>query len=225
MTDTDDTLARRYLTGSLTEEERAMFEERILTDPAQREDIELTHAMREGIRELAKRGELSALMSEQRTFWGRPIFGIAASVAAMVFAAISILLYTRADNSADGLVAFNSLAPPASRDVLHFELTRGGNSTPDVTWRRTPRPIFLDLELDVGIEPASDYAVSLEVLSGDTKTPILVFPSVSPGSHGFVLLSIHSNLLIAGDYGIRLEPRPAEVNGAQPMVYSLRIVD
>lgn len=223
MTDADQLHVWRYLAGTLTEEERAIFEERVLTDPALQQEIALTHAMREGIRELAKRGELPALMSEEHSFWGRPIFGIAASVAAIIFATASILLYMRAENSAKDFYAVNSLAPTTSREVLRFELTRSASSTSDVTWRRPSVSALLELEFDGGIEPAPIYSVALDRITVDGATSFVVIPHLAPANDGLVSFEIHSALLPTGDYQIRLSGSSSDEPFGRRFIYHLRV--
>lgn len=217
-------LARCYLAGNLTEEERAMFEERILTDPAFLDEVRLTEAMRGGLRHLEAHGQLAPLLTPVPRFWAHPAFALAASIAAIAFAVTSTLLYLRIDQSQDDLGVVAKNASSLAVDTLRFELTRSATAIPNVTWSRPDVPTMLELEFDVGLEPAASYRAVIASVAHDLETPVLVLPNLLAEADGLILVSINSALLRRGDYHIRLEPQPKPTTRVEPLDYSLRIL-
>jgi hypothetical protein len=225
MTVEDQELARCYLAGNLTEEERAMFEERMFTDPAFLDEVRLTEAMRGGLRHLEARGQLAPLLTPVPRFWAHPNFALAASLAAIAFAVTSTLLYLRIDQSQVGVgVVANDISSLAV-ETLRFELTRSATALPNVTWSRPDVPAMLELEFDVGLEPAASYRATVAMVMNDVATPVLVLPNLFAAADGLILVTIHSALLQRGDYRIRLEPQSKPTVRIEPLDYSLRILD
>lgn len=221
----DQELARRYLAGSLTEEERAMFEERILADPAFLDEVRQTEAMRDGLRHLESHGQLAPLLTPVPRFWANPAFALAASIAALAFAITSTLLYLRIDQSHEdfGVVATN--ASGLVVDTLRFELTRSATAIPNVTWNQPDVPTMLELEFDVGLEPAASYRATIALVLKDITAPVLVLPNLFAEADGLIVVAINSSLLQRGDYRIRLEPQSEPSVRVEPLDYSLRILD
>lgn len=231
ISDTDMELVQRYLSDSLTEEEHTLIETRIVVDPDFRREVELTVAMQEGMRELARRSEIAPLLAPQSSFWTHPPLAVAASIIAGLLATTSLLLYERLDQTERTLMAAtnavreSTLTVPTRIEALRFEQTRGVEDTPDATWRRSPIPTLLELRFDIGLDPAASYTAVIEQAAAGSDATVLVVPAIGIDADGQIMISVHSALLRPADYRIRLEPRQASHAGPQSMSYSLRIVD
>lgn len=210
----------RYLANRLSDAERELVETRIVGDPVFRHEVELTEAMRDGLRELQKQGEVAPLLRPRSWMWRRSPFAIAASVLALALGVTTLLLYQRLESERHELSAAPGELVVAT---LRFERTRGSQAGPDVTWQRTSAPTLLELRFDVGLETALGYSVLIERVGAGADTTVLMTKAVWISSEGDVSLSIHSALLKPGDYRIRLEPRPASPMHPEPTVYTLRI--
>jgi len=205
----DHELIDRYLANRLSESEVAVVETRIVADPGFRNEVDLTEALRDGLRELQSRGEITPLLSHRHTRWRQTRFALAASVAAVALGAASFLFYQRLDvGSRETVVA-----------SLRFEQTRGAE--PDVVWRQTGVPTRLQMQFDVGLEPAGAYRVVIERMTGGAAVPVLE-SAAAMTADGAATIAVESALFEPGDYEITLTPQPP-VASPEPIVYALRI--
>jgi len=203
----------RYLANRLNDAEREVVETRIVGDPDFRHEVELTQALRDGLRELQKQGEVAPLLQPRTWMWRRSPFAIAASVLALAIGVGALLYFERTGGKPDELVVAS----------LHFEHTRGSDSGPDVIWRGAQSPTLLEMRFDVGLEPAPNYSVRIERVGSGADTTVFTAASVGIGMDGQLALSINSAALEPGDYRIRLEPQPPGPDRPEPVIYALRI--
>ena len=211
----------RYLANRQSDAEREMVETRIVGDPPFRHEVELTAALRDGLRELQKQGKVTPLLKTRTGIWPRSPFAIAASVMALALGVAALLFYQRLDRARHELAAAPGELVVAA---LRFEQTRGAEAA-DVVWQRASTPTLLEMHFDVGLEPAASYNVLIERVETGVDTTVLTATSVGIGLDGQVSLSVHSALLTPGDYRIRLGPQPPSPMHADPTVYTLRIAD
>lgn len=188
-----------------------MVETRMVEDPEFRSEVELTQALRQGLRELHKRGEIAPLLSPRRAFWSPPRVALAASLATVALGAASFLFFLRPD----------SAPPGVTTEALHFEQTRSSGPEPDVTWRQPPAPRTVELHFDVGLEPAPAYGVVIERVSGQGATPVLELDAVTTND-GEAVVALDGTLLPPGDYDLHLIPRQAD-SGQPSIDYTLRV--
>ena len=212
----------RYMANRLSDAEREVVETRIVGDPAFRHQVELTEALRDGLRELQKQGKVAPLLKTRTGIWPRSPFAIAASVIALALGVAALLFYQRLERVRHELAAIPSELVVAT---LRFERTRGGEAGPDVTWQRTAAPAQLEMQFDVGLEAASGYRVFIERIGTGADTPVLRANAASISADGTVSLSVSSALLEPGDYRMRLEPQPLSPMHPDPTVYTLRVAD
>jgi hypothetical protein len=207
----DKDLIDRYLANRLTDAEVSMVETRIVEDTRFRNEVELTEALRDGLQELQRRGEITPLLSPRPDVWRRSRFALAAALAAVTVGTASFLLYQRmgADTGAYAVAS------------LHFELTRGGDGRPDVEWQQTGEPTRLEMSFDVGPEPAAAYRVAIERVAGELRLPALAAEAAT-SADGEALLTVDAAALEPGDYRITVAPRPPAAS-LEPVVYALRI--
>lgn len=203
----------RYLANRLNEAERELVETRIVADPDFRHEVELTQALRDGLRELQKQGEVAPLLQPRTWMWRRSPFAIAASVLALAIGVGALLYLERTQNQPEALVVAS----------LHFEHTRGAVSGPDEIWRRAESPTLLEMHFDVGLEPAPSYSVHIERIGSGADMTVFTAASVGIGLDGQLTLSVNSALFEPGDYRIRLEPRPPGPDHPESVIYALRI--
>lgn len=207
----DRDLIDRYLARSLTDTEVHVVETRIVEEPEFRNEVELTAAMREGLRELHKRGEVAPLLSPRQMKWRQPRFALAASLTAVALGLASFLFYQRLDQTAQGVIS----------EALHFERTRGVGPEPDVVWQPGAAPTRLIMQFDVGLEPAAQYRVVVERIADGAAAG--VFETLAPAApDGVVTVEIDAAGLAAGNYAIRLDPIGTTAGG-ETIVYALRV--
>lgn len=203
----------RYLANRLGAKEREMVETRIVQDADFRNEVELTAALRDGLRQLQEQGQVQPLLESRSGMWGRIPIAIAASLLA---GAVGLAIFL-----SDGPRG-TSPQPPAS-EILRFVQTRGGDGVPDRVWRQGSAPIRLALHFDVGLEPAAEYRIVVDRAAGAGQVPVIELRT-GPTGAGEVAISVDSALLPPGDYRIRLEPNSPGVVQV-PTVYTLRVTD
>ncbi|MBX3703934.1 MAG: hypothetical protein KF822_09190 [Steroidobacteraceae bacterium] len=189
-----------------------MVETRMVEDPEFRNEVELTQALRQGLRELEKRGEIAPLLSPRRAFWSLPRVAWAASLATIALGAASFLFFSRPDPAAPGVVT----------ESLQFAQTRGPGFEPDVTWRQPPAPQMVELRFDVGLEPAASYAVRIERAAGEDFAQVAVATAATSRDGEAVLIS-NADAFPPGDYRLTLTPLGSAGDQA-PIRYRLRVI-
>ncbi|HEU0224766.1 MAG TPA: hypothetical protein VFR29_04985 [Steroidobacteraceae bacterium] len=204
-------MIRQYLAGSLSEKDLRMVETRIVEDPEFRNEVELTQALRQGLRELQKRGEIAPLLSPRRAFWSPPRVALAASLATVALGAASFLFFLRPDPAAPGVVT----------ETLYFVQTRSAGFEPDVTWRQPRAPRTVELRFDVGLEPAPAYGVTVERVRGQDTDPVLSLDAVTTDD-GEAIVALDGALLKPGDYELNLVPRQTD-RDLPTVHYTLRV--
>ena len=207
----DRELINRYLAHGLADAEAIVVETRIVEDPVFRNEVELTEALRDGLQELQNRGEIAPLLSQRYTGWRQPRYALAASVAAIALGTGSFLLYQRRDVGSHELVVAS----------LHFEHTRSADAVPDVVWHLTGAPTRLQMQFDVGLEPAAAYRVVIERMTDGAAVRVLETAArMTPD--GEATIAVESTQFEPGDYEITLRPQAPSESG-EPVAYALRI--
>lgn len=207
----DRDLIGRYLANRLTEMEVAVVETRIVEDPGFRNEVELTEALRDGLRQLQSRGEITPLLSHRHTRWPRLRIALAASVVAVALGAASFLFYQRVDSGSHEVVVAS----------LRFEHTRSADAGPHVVWQQTGVPTRLQMHFDVGLEPAAAYRVVIERMT-DGAAIMVLETAAAMTPDGEATIAVESALFEPGDYEITLRPQPP-AQSQEPVAYALRI--
>lgn len=208
----DRELIDRYLASRLTGPEVLMVETRIVEDPGFRNEVELTEALREGLQELQRRGEIAPLLTPRRTLLRQPRFALAASLGVLALGAASFLFFQLPGDDPAGVTA----------TTLRFEQTRSADAAPHVVWQRPGGTAVLRLHFDVGLEPAAAYRIVIERASGAGGTVLNAVAGLT--EDGVAVLTVDSAALAAGDYRIVLTPQ-SPAPSPEPVVYALRISD
>jgi hypothetical protein len=210
----DHELIRHYLAGSLSDEEEVMLETRIVRDAQFRHELDLTAALREGMRELDSRGEIDGLLTGARAGWQRYRTTMAASIGVLAVTSLTVFYLMDRPQRPEKVAATAS---------LHFERTRGMSSDNAVTWTPGATPTRLRLHFDVGAVPAAYYRVVILHGNGRTAEPI-VTALTSASAEGEVILDLEDPLLAPGNLEIRLTPVP-DSDETGTTVYRLVVTD
>jgi len=207
------TLIDRYLADRLDATEREMVETRIVHDANFRNEVELTEALRDGLRQLQAQGQVEPLLKTRPWMWGRSPLAIAATVLASAIGVATFLVYRPQDDGRQVLAT----------QTLHFMRTRSGDALPDVIWQKSSEPMQIQIRLDVGLEPAAEYQVSIVRTSNGETAPVLEALATRT-SEGDVSVAVDSTLLEPGEYGIRLVPQPPD-ESQEATNYTLLVAD
>ena len=201
----------RYLAGHLDEAEREMVETRIVHDVNFRNEAELTAALRDGLRQLQAQGQAEPLLRTRSWMWGRSPLGIAAVVLACAIAVATFLVYRPLDDGRQVVAT----------QTLHFMTTRSSEARPDVIGRKSPEPVRIEMRLDVGLQPAAEYRVSIFRISNGASALVLEVLA-GRADEGDVSVAVDSTLLKTGEYRIRLLPQPSD-GLTEATNYTLRV--
>jgi hypothetical protein len=188
-----------------------MVETRIVEDPAFRTEVELSAAMKEGFRELERRGEVQPFLTETGSRWTR--IRTAAVAATVLFASvIATFIFLKEPHQA---------APDEVPTTLRFELKRGESGQPDVVWIRKSGAQLVPMSLDVGLTPAATYALTIYRVEHDSLAPVLSkeLPVLETGE---LKIEVESRLLERGRYRIEAQPLPPATS-ADTVTYSLTV--
>lgn len=208
----DHELIRRYLAGRLTDEEESMLESRSVRDAAFRTELELSAALKQGMRKLDARGEIDGILAGARTAWRRPAIAIAASVAIIAIASLSVLHVVDSPRHGD---------PTARAVSLYLERTRGVPTGDTVNWTLGAAATRLQLHLDVGATPAPRYRVEIWREASDGSAPLMRLVE-STSAEGHVVVAFDDSLLAPGLFEVRLTPHPESFDG-EVTRYHLRV--
>lgn len=206
----DHELIRRYLAGRLAEAEADMLQTRIVEDPVFRNEVELTAALKDGMRELDGRGEIRALLANRDASRRRLQLAAAASLGAIALGFASFLLIER-DEPSKGTVT----------ETLRFAPTRGAESKADLVWQRNDGVTRFEMRFDVGPRPAESYEVTIARADGPGTTRLLSRTAVT-SAEGDVVLPVDETLFEPGLYEIHLLPMPATAR-SESVHYTLLI--
>lgn len=190
-----------YLTGSLSSEDLAAFEERLLWDDALVEEVALAESLREGMKDYhaddtTDLGEYRAV--QRASWWSSPTYRVAASV----LLAVSLLFNV--------LQGFDT--PPATPD------TGVGDPTPQVirliaTRSIGPREIPIDSDglVVLTIDPIDgfeEYRLTLSPL-GNAAEPVALESGLRATPTEPLAISVPGSALPPDDYSLALDGRPA----------------
>ncbi len=165
----------RYLANRLSDAERDLVETRIVGDADFRREVELTQALRDGLRELQKQGEVAPLCSNRVPGCG----GVHHSPSRRP------CWRSRSVSALSSISSARPAFPPALVVAsLQFEHTRGAEPGPDVTWQRVESPTLLEMRFDVGFSPSPSYGVLIERASPAADTTVFTAASVGIGLDG-----------------------------------------
>jgi hypothetical protein len=231
VTAADLELVNRYLAGQASDDEIRSIETRIVGDAGFRREVELTEALRGGLRELHRDGQLPTSLSHNPPFWQRPSYSLAASSVAGILAILSYVLFDQLSQTRQSLASLasqltDSTPSATSRvQVLRVAQTRGESSSPDAEWHRSQEAAVLELRLDAGLPPEPEYQLSLHRLAGNSPVPILDIPRLFPSDDGEVVMSLHSSLLNPGDYSLTLTPVSVDDGEAVTLTFRIRVTN
>jgi hypothetical protein len=242
----DRELIDRYLTDRLTDDEVAAVEARIISDPSFRHEVEVTEALRAGLRRLDGADGIEPLLSDASTsqpartvadravpVWSRPAYALAASVAAIGLGILTLLLYGQLQQERELSATLRetaTVAPLAAarrQTALSFASLR--SSTEPVAIRVPSEPVMYEMAFDVGAEPAAAYTLTFVRPAAHGDVVVFSAPQVAPEGDGLVRLSIHSALLAPGEYVVQIRPAAGEVAAmtdalTDAVTYQLRVV-
>lgn len=190
-----------------------MVETRIVQDPDFRNEVMVTEALRDGLRQLQAQGQVEPLLKARSGMWASSRLAVAAALLACAVGVAAFLVYRPLEDSRQA----------SATQTLQFMTTRSSEARPDVTWQRTSEPMRIEMRFDVGLEPAAEYQVSIVRVSSGATAPVLEV--LAGRTHeGDVSIAVDSTLLEPGEYRIRLEPQPPD-GLREATNYSLRVED
>jgi hypothetical protein len=198
-------VVERYLMGRLSDEELAAFEERCLWDQEMLDELEAAEGLREGLRDFDAGAVQSAPRRPLARWLLSPQWAAAASVLLVVsLATTGRLLLTQGPGSTDGL---------ATARVYSIEMMRTAGE-PDVVLRVDPADRWVVLLVYPDLERHDRFQVSLH-RKGEAE-PLWQAKDIPPGRAESLAISLPAELLVPGNYHIRVQGLEAP-GTAQPV--------
>lgn len=215
MTESRD--VERYVAGTLSEEEKARFEEAMIERPELAADVSVRRRIKAGLSELEKNNELEVFLKPdvQRPAYLR----YAAAAAVLVVLAAGLMTFWNRERSAplqalltasevgsNPIVSSFILATTRSTDVLAFEVQRDGG------------PVRLQILVD---DPgAAPFTVHLAAEDSPSAKPIKD-STIAEVTDGLAVIFVDPRELASGNYTMTLK----SASGAeQRFPFGLRII-
>ena len=198
--------ANRYLAGTLSDAERALYEPEVARNPDTLRELEATARLKVGLARLRERGELDELL--QPTAWARfrPALAIAALVA-VVAIGVALVRFGGGGQTASPLLAA-SAASLVDRQGSVLAVTRtlavfrkrvaGADATLEAA--AVPQAVELRVLPEMTV-PSGDYRVTLARVTGDRASEAVAsIVGLRPAQDGFVSVFVDTSRLSAGSY-------------------------
>ena len=197
-------IVERYVAGTLSEEEKARFEEAMIERPELAADVSVRRRIKIGLSELEKNNELEALLKPDAR---RPAYlRYAAAAAVLVVVAAGLMtfwsreqpaplqaLLTSSEVASKPIVASFILATTRSTDVLAFEVQRDGGP----------------VRLQILVDDATAAPFDVQLLGGDDQPPRLKFKesTISQTQDGYAVVYLDPHVLDSGSYTLSLKSK------------------
>ncbi|MCG8434792.1 MAG: hypothetical protein MJA83_12240 [Gammaproteobacteria bacterium] len=205
----DDKFAmERYLTGNMTPEEQAAFEQRYLYDTALLDELENADRLGTAFKRAAGQGVVTRAPQNTiaRGDWMKP-FAMAASVLLAVTVIVAGLTYQtllseKEKNSLLTAELNRILAPKGNTLILPISAVRSGglSDSPDYAVSLADETSWLVLSVDTGIQAYDSFAVKVSDESGEVWQQ----DALLPDAFGALNISIHSSRLEDGVYKLEV---------------------
>ncbi len=206
-------VVERYLSGRLTEEELAAFEERCLWDPETLDELEVAEKLREGLREVGAERSATATRGPVARWLLSPQWAAAASVMLVVSL-----------GTTGGLLLSQSRSPDdtalATARVYSIEMMRGGGS-PSTVVRVSPADRWVVLLVYPDMSRHERFRASL--LRAGEHDPVWEASDIPAGTAESLAVSVQAALLAPGDYRLQVAGLAEGLPAAQVGEVSFRV--
>jgi hypothetical protein len=221
--------ANRYLAGTLSDTERAVYEPQLVLDADARRELEATARLKVGLARLRENGELEELLRAGRWERLRPPLAVAA---AFVLAAVGIALYQGGRSrdmsppllaaSATGLVdAQGGLLPVTGTFALFRKRVEGADATLEAT--AAPQAVQLRV-LPITTVPSGDYRVTLARVGDDRAgVPVASIAGLHPAEDGFLDMYVDASRLSVGSYQLDVVGQAAGRSTVSGGTFSIQV--
>ncbi|HYM41445.1 MAG TPA: hypothetical protein VET46_01645 [Steroidobacteraceae bacterium] len=219
-TDRDLITMQDFIVGRLADDERRVFEDRLVHEPRLARELEQSLRMREGFRQLRAQGYFTKAAARSRSFpnWF-PLLAAAAAAGLALFLWLSpvvgpapILMRPPGAGAAPEVAAISA----------HFTFVSfRGSSVPDL---ELPSAGLIEFRI-APTTPASDrnYRVTLLRRAGEGSHPVGSVSGLSLSEDGYVHCLATAARLTPGDYLLRIQPDGDHSGVAEAFPFNLRI--
>lgn len=209
---------RDYTAGRLSEEERRMFEERLVRDPGLVREVEQSVRFQEGLRQLQAQGYAAKGAARGR---GRRIWLPVAAAAAVAALAFFIWVQPRADRAGVLRAALpsGSAGPNAPAVAARFTfVSLRGNATPVL---ELPAGGVIEFRAAPALREA-DYRVTLTQGDEGTAPPLGTLTKLALGADGYVHCYADAAGLAPGKYVLRIQSGSKATASPEQFAFTLR---
>lgn len=198
--------ANRYLAGTLSDAERALYEPEIARNEDTLRELEATARLKVGLARLRESGELDELLRPTPWLRLRPALTVAAGVALVAIGIVLVRLGGSGTTtppllaaSVTSLVDRQGSVLPVTRTLAVFRKRVQGA---DATLEAASAPQAVELRvLPETTVPSEDYRVTLARISDNrVSEPVASLAGMRPAADGFLTVFIDASRLSAGPY-------------------------
>jgi hypothetical protein len=211
---------RDYTAGRLSDEERRMFEERLVRDPGLVREVEQSVRFQEGLRQLQAQGYVAkgAARAGGLRVW-------LPAVAAAAVAALALFIWVQPRGEPAGVlrasVQAGSAGASAAAVAARFTfVSLRGDSTPDL---QLPASGVIEFRAAPAMRAAdATYRVTLTQGSERTATPLGTLTKLALGADGYLRFYADAAGLVAGKYVLRIDSGPKATASPEQFAFTLR---
>ena len=217
----EQNVIERYVTGRLTEEEVARFEEYFLEHPECAAEVRMAQRLQRGLEAVAAQEVVKASVATSAgASWLRHRFALLVPVLLLAVALLPLLLLQRIDRLEDDLQA--AQRPQGNTPIFELSAFRGADlgTAPPHLLTLSAEPEWIVLTLALTNPDLPEYRVALSPQEGE---PLWESEDLQADPLGRLVISLPSTLLPAGDYEIRAEGMTGDAAPVSAGRFALRV--
>jgi hypothetical protein len=194
-------IIRRYLTGTLSEDESRAFESACVSDSTLADELNRDWQFKAGMEELESKGELSRFLRQSPRFFETPAFALAASVLGLIGISSALFLAVQFQTTRSEFEVLDARlkvieAPRVLAETFRVLPTRSGRLDLEI-----PAQGWIGVLVDVGDLGGRQVTVEFESADGSRLLSEVALVS----EDGTLMLIVDAGDLVPGLYDITLQ--------------------
>lgn len=218
--DADLRLIRDYVAGRLDGAELETFEARLVAEPGLLREVEITEALRKGLRALSEQGEFSGDLVQPQAasgWWRQQPLAVAALALLGVSVATNVTMFRESRERAATAPRMGERYPDASATTIVPLLGTRSSDQGGVagTWSIAAATGLIALQVDVSMNPADRYQAELSWVGRPGRTIVLKLGNLTSDAEGLVTITLNPSLLAPGEFELAVFPAGTDVRSGQ----------
>jgi hypothetical protein len=197
---------RRYLSGTLTEDESRAFESACSSDPTLADELNSDWQLKAGIEELESKDELAPLLYHSRRFFETPAFALAASLLAVAGISSALVLYFQLQTVRVQIDVLDARLNAIDAPKVLVQTFRVSPTRSDRLHLEIPTQGWIGLLVEASEFGGRQVSVELQGAEGSR----LLHETALVSEDGILMLTIDAGDLQTGLYDITLQEKQAD---------------